>query len=425
MFFSSFFFFVCRLLFEKQRFLLLLLLLILIICYALLSCVRVYSTRQFFFFFFKMDENETAPSLAEIHIAASHLRSISLPITPILTSSILNRLTGREIYLKCENFQRTGSFKSRGALNAVLNALKIDPNIKGFVTHSSGNHGQAVSYASSIVQRPCVVVVPQGTPKNKTDAIEHYGAELLFCGPMPNDRVEMCNKMSEERGFFIVPPYDHRDVIAGKSKTKENATDEKIFSSFHSGQGTIAVEFLEQVPNLDAILVPVSGGGLISGIALYAKRINPQIRIYACVPEGKMLEECLRTNERLWQNPPQFLSTRCECKKRKEKKKKKSTLIDFSRSFSACRLQQCGQLTFPIMCSLIEKEVFVIPESMMINATRFAFERLKLVVELAAGLSLGAILSQSERLDKNIRNVGVILCGGNIDLSLPLPWLED
>lgn len=380
MFFSSFFFFVCRLLFEKQRFLLLLL--ILIICYALLSCVRVYSTRQFFFFF-KMDENETAPSLAEIHIAASHLRSISLPITPILTSSILNRLTGREIYLKCENFQRTGSFKSRGALNAVLNALKIDPNIKGFVTHSSGNHGQAVSYASSIVQRPCVVVVPQGTPKNKTDAIEHYGAELLFCGPMPNDRVEMCNKMSEERGFFIVPPYDHRDVIAG--------------------QGTIAVEFLEQVPNLDAILVPVSGGGLISGIALYAKRINPQIRIYACVPEGKMLEECLRTNERLWQNPPQFLSTRCE----------------------SCRLQQCGQLTFPIMCSLIEKEVFVIPESMMINATRFAFERLKLVVELAAGLSLGAILSQSERLDKNIRNVGVILCGGNIDLSLPLPWLED
>jgi len=330
-----------------------------------------------------MDENETAPSLAEIHIAASHLRSISLPITPILTSSILNRLTGREIYLKCENFQRTGSFKSRGALNAVLNALKIDPNIKGFVTHSSGNHGQAVSYASSIVQRPCVVVVPQGTPKNKTDAIEHYGAELLFCGPMPNDRVEMCNKMSEERGFFIVPPYDHRDVIAG--------------------QGTIAVEFLEQVPNLDAILVPVSGGGLISGIALYAKRINPQIRIYACVPEGKMLEECLRTNERLWQNPPQFLSTRCE----------------------SCRLQQCGQLTFPIMCSLIEKEVFVIPESMMINATRFAFERLKLVVELAAGLSLGAILSQSERLDKNIRNVGVILCGGNIDLSLPLPWLED
>lgn len=132
------------------------------------------------------------------------------------------------------------------------------------------------------------------------------------------------------------------------------------------------MEFLEQVSNLDAILVPVSGGGLISGIALYAKRINPQIRIYACVPEGKMLEECLRSNERLWQNPPQFLSTRCECKKRKEEEK--STLIDFSRSFSACRLQQCGQLTFPIMCSLIEKEVFVIPESMMINATRFAFE---------------------------------------------------
>jgi serine racemase len=162
-----------------------------------------------------MNEKEV-PSLAEIHIAASHLRSISLPITPILTSTILNTLTGRHIYLKCENFQRTGSFKSRGALNAVLNAMKVDPNLKGFVTHSSGNHGQALSYAASIVKRPCVVVVPRGTPKNKTDAIEHYGAELVVCEPTPASRIAACSQISQERDYLIIPPFDHPDVIAGK-----------------------------------------------------------------------------------------------------------------------------------------------------------------------------------------------------------------
>ena len=162
-----------------------------------------------------MDEEEV-PTLAEIHVAASHLRSLSLPVTPVLTSSSLNALTGRQIYLKCENFQRTGSFKSRGALNAVLNAIKIEPNIKGFVTHSSGNHGQALSFAASIVKRPCIVVVPRGTPKNKTDAIEHYGAELVVCEATPASRTSTCLRISHERDYMIIPPYDHRDVIAGQ-----------------------------------------------------------------------------------------------------------------------------------------------------------------------------------------------------------------
>lgn len=156
-----------------------------------------------------------APTASDIRAAEKQLRSISLPITPIFTSTILNESTGRNIYLKCENFQRTGSFKSRGAVNAVLTSLKNDPNIKGFVTHSSGNHGQALSYAASIVKRPSVVVVPDGTPKNKTDAIEHYGAELVVCEPTPTSRTETCLKISEERNFMIIPPYDHRDVIAG------------------------------------------------------------------------------------------------------------------------------------------------------------------------------------------------------------------
>lgn len=163
-----------------------------------------------------MTTNE-APTVSDIRSAETQLRSISLPITPIMTSTILNQSTGKNIYLKCENFQRTGSFKSRGAVNAVLTAIKNDPNIKGFVTHSSGNHGQALSYAASIVKRSCVVVVPRGTPKNKTDAIEHYGAELVICDPTPTSRTETCLKISEERNFVIIPPFDHRDVIAGNN----------------------------------------------------------------------------------------------------------------------------------------------------------------------------------------------------------------
>lgn len=157
-----------------------------------------------------------APTVSDIRAAENQLRSISLPITPVMTSTILNSATGRNVYLKCENFQRTGSFKCRGALNAVLTSIKNDPTIRGFVTHSSGNHGQALSYAASSVHLPSVVVVPRGTPKNKTDAIEHYGAELVVCDPTPTSRTEACLRISEERNFTIIPPFDHRHVIAGK-----------------------------------------------------------------------------------------------------------------------------------------------------------------------------------------------------------------
>ena len=161
-----------------------------------------------------MDEKEF-PSCAEIHIAASHLRAISVPITPILTHTSLNNLTGENIYLKCENFQRTGSFKSRGALNAILNAIKIDPNLKGFVTYSSGNHGIAVAYAASLVQRPCVVVIADDTPKYKIDAIKQFGAELVTCQSTVSTRIETCEQISKERDYLIVSTSDHPDVIAG------------------------------------------------------------------------------------------------------------------------------------------------------------------------------------------------------------------
>ncbi len=160
-----------------------------------------------------MDNEKEIPSLAEIHIAASHLRSISVPITPILTHTSLNKLTGKNIYLKCENFQRTGSFKSRGALNAILNAMKIDPDVKGFVTYSSGNHGMAVAYAASLVQRSCVVIIADDTPKYKIEAIKQFGPELVIS--TLSDRVKICEQISKERGYAIISKSDHPDVIAG------------------------------------------------------------------------------------------------------------------------------------------------------------------------------------------------------------------
>ncbi|CAF1666153.1 unnamed protein product, partial [Adineta ricciae] len=303
-----------------------------------------------------MDDKQV-PSLAQIHVAASHLRSVSVPVTPVLTNALLNKLTGRNIFLKCENLQITGSTKLRGALNAVLNAMKIEPSLKGFVTFSSGNHGIAVAYASLLVKRPSVIVVCNDTAQHKIDAIKQYGGEVVVCDVGPLSRIAMCLQISKERDYYMIPTADHLDVVAG--------------------QGSVAVELLEQAPNLDAILVPVSSGSLISGIALYAKHINPKIRIYACVPEGKMLDKCLIEGKRLWPEPPQFLETKCE----------------------ACRSQQCGMLTFPIMCSLIEKHVFTVSDQIMIDAARFAFEHLKLVTEMSAGLSLGALLSQYQQLD--------------------------
>ena len=157
-------------------------------------------------------DGKPIPSLAEIHIASKHLLAIDVPMTPILTNTSLDQLTGKKIYLKCENFQRAGSFQSRGALNIILNAMKTDPNLKGFVTHSSGNDAIAVAYAASLVQRPCVVVVSVDTPKYVIVTIEKYNAEIIT---WKSSYQEICSRISEEREYFLVPSSDHPDVIAG------------------------------------------------------------------------------------------------------------------------------------------------------------------------------------------------------------------
>ncbi len=276
---------------------------------------------------------------------ASTRLSNYLQLTPVHTSSYFNSLTDKNLFFKCENFQKTGSFKARGALNAVLSKTSSQ-SFKGCVSHSSGNHGQAVAWACHVNKIPCAIVLPKNTPEVKVNAVKTYEAEVFFCNNDPVSRVETCSKIALERNFAVINPYDDYDVMCG--------------------QGSVAVEFLEQIPHLDAILVSVSGGGLISGISVYAKSIKPSIKIFAVEPENKRLAECLKRGERnLDGKPISYLSTAAE----------------------GIRTEQCGVLTFPVLSRYVD-DVFTVSDPEMIEATKIVMERMKLVSELSAGLCL-------------------------------------
>ncbi|KAG7171842.1 probable serine racemase isoform X2 [Homarus americanus] len=301
--------------------------------------------------------------------------------TPVLKSQNLDSLAGRQLYFKAENLQKTGSFKARGACNAVLLEKEKRPNSPGVVTHSSGNHGQAVAYAARCAGLPCSVVVPKGTPQVKCDAIRDYGAELVFCEASPASRNETCAEISSKTGRAVIHPFDNFDVMAG--------------------QGTIALELLEEVPDLDAVLVPISGGGMTSGIAVATKGMQPNCKVYPVEPYGKLLQRCLQSKQRMWPNPPQFIDTIAD----------------------AIRTQQVGNLTFPILCEYAEPKVFTITDDQMIEGMKLGFERMKMVVEAASGAAIYAAVKSIEEVDAAPEKVGVILCGGNVDLD-HLPWFS-
>lgn len=306
--------------------------------------------------------------------------------TPVFTSPTFDRLVGskagRQFYFKAENLQKTGSFKARGALNAILCALEREPSLAGVVTHSSGNHGQALAWASKRAGVKCCVVVPKTAPQVKFDAMENYGAEVVKCEPNPTSRKETCEGLAKSRGYKYISSSDDYDVIAG--------------------QGTIALELLQQQPDLDAILVSVSAGGMASGICVYTKNTKPDLKVFLVEPEGKMLEECISKRERLWPNPPQFLDTIAD----------------------GIILQQCGNKTWPIILELPEKEVITVNNDNIVEAMRFVFARMKLVIEAAAGATVAAAMTERfQNFHPEAKKVGIILCGGNVDIE-KLPWTK-
>jgi threonine dehydratase/serine racemase len=314
-----------------------------------------------------------AADLAAVQAASRRIRD-HVHRTPVATCTTLDRLAGRALVLKCENLQRVGAFKFRGASNAVA-ALPDEVAARGVVTHSSGNHGQALALAARLRGIPAHIVMPRNAAAVKLEAVRGYGAHVVLCEPTLPARDASATALQQRTGASLVPPFDHPDVIAG--------------------QGTVALELLDQVSDLDAIIAPVGGGGLVSGIALAARELAPGLRVFAAEPRGA--DDAARSKS-LGQLVPQT----------------------DPRTLADGLLTGLGELTWPVIRDLVEA-VLTVSEEEIVNAMRLLFERAKIVAEPSAAVALAAVLSNEFRARPGLARVGVVLSGGNVDLDR-LPW---
>jgi threonine dehydratase/serine racemase len=307
--------------------------------------------------------------LAAIRAAAARIAGVAHR-TPVATCATLDRLAGRALVFKCEQLQKVGAFKFRGACNAV-SRLPEERARRGVVTHSSGNHAQAVALAARLRGIPAHIVMPAGAPAVKRRAVEGYGAQVVPCAATLAAREETAARVVAETGAAFVHPYDDPDVIAG--------------------QGTAAFELLEQAGPLDAIVAPVGGGGLISGTAIAAQGLQPGIRIFAAEPLGADdAARSKRAGRRLPQTAP-------------------DTIADGL-------LTSLGELPWPVLRDRVE-EVITVSEDEIRAAMRLAFERAKLLIEPSAAVAVAAVLSERFRGLDGMARVGVILSGGNVDFD--------
>jgi threonine dehydratase len=308
----------------------------------------------------------TAPRYEDVRAAAERLAGVAHR-TPVATSRTANELLGAELFFKCENLQRVGAFKFRGALNALAR-LSVAQQRAGVVAFSSGNHAQAIGLAARLLGIPAVVVMPTDAPATKLAATRGYGAEVVTYDRVAEDRTAIAKRLADEGGRTIIPPYDHADVIAG--------------------QGTAALELFADAGELDHLFVPLGGGGLISGSALVARAVSPRCRVWGVEPEaGNDGQQSLRAGSIVRIATP-------------------ATIAD------GAQTQFLGELTFPI----IRRDVAGIvtaTDAQLIEAMRFFFERMKLVVEPTGCLGFAG----ARHAGVSIRGcrVGVIASGGNID----------
>jgi threonine dehydratase len=313
-------------------------------------------------------ETETLPTAADVRAAAERLRGVANR-TPVHTSRTLDALTGARVFLKCENFQRGGAFKFRGAYNAV-SQLSDEERARGVLTFSSGNHAQAVALTGRLLGIPVVVVMPDDAPAAKVEGTRGYGAEVILYDPREQDRQEIAAGLQRERGMALIPPYDHADVVAG--------------------QGTAALELMEETGPLDVLFAPCGGGGLLSGSALAARSFAPDCRVIGVEPE--LADDATRSFNTgvlaTIRNPP--------------------TIAD------GLRTPSLGRITFPLVRANVS-EMRTVPEQGIIDAMRFLWTRAKLVVEPSGAVALAALLASAGEF-RGLR-VGVILSGGNVDLA--------
>eukprot|EP00741_Cyanophora_paradoxa_P001352 tig00000480_g1308.t1 len=319
-------------------------------------------------------------SLASVRAAHERIKPY-INRTPVHTCSTLNKLASegadeeRELFFKCELFQKVGAFKFRGAMNAVL---CLPDGVRSVVTHSSGNHAQALALAARLRGLLPHIVMPENASAVKRQAVEGYGGIITTCAPTQAAREETCARIVKETGGALIPPYDHVDVI--------------------SGQGTLALELLEEVPDLDALLVPVGGGGMLSGVALAARGARPVIRVLAAEPlEADDVARSFAEGRLVPQTAP-------------------ATVADGLRT-------GMSPLTWSIIRENVEG-VITVTEEEIVRAMRLVFERMKLVIEPSAAVGVAAALTETFRTKvKGCRRVGVVLCGGNVDLDA-LPWIK-
>jgi threonine dehydratase len=293
--------------------------------------------------------------------------------TPVFISRILNERTGGELFFKCENFQKVAAFKARGAFNAVFSLSGNEAN-NGVVTHSSGNHAAAVALAARTRGIPAYIVMPENSPHIKKNAVKSYGGEIIFCGNTQADRETAAAEVQTRTGATFIHPYNDLRVIAG--------------------QGTCAKELVEDTPNLDYVLAPVSGGGLLAGTALAATSMNPHIKVIGCEPEEA--DDAFRSL-RDGTIYPAITPPR--------------TICDGLRT-------SLGTLTFPIIQERVSA-IHTVSEEAIIRAMRTVWEVLKIIIEPSCAVAVAVVLEK--KLDVQGKRVGVILTGGNVDLD-KLPW---
>jgi threo-3-hydroxy-L-aspartate ammonia-lyase len=302
----------------------------------------------------------------DIRAASERLRGVA-HVTPVVTSRTLDAQAGRAVFLKCENLQRGGAFKFRGAYNTI-SQLDQAAQARGVVAFSSGNHAQGVALAARLLGAPAAICMPSDAPAVKVAATRGYDAEVIFYDRLKDDRDAIARGIAEQRGMTMVPPYDDLRIMAGA--------------------GTAALELIDEVPDLDAVLVPIGGGGLIAGSAIAIHGTNPKLRVFGVEPaDADDTLRSLRAGERIGIAPP-------------------STIAD------GLRVSKPGALTFPVVQRHVE-DILVVTDDEILDAVRFALLRLKLVVEPSGAVTLATLLSN--RLPPDIGRVGVIISGGNID----------
>jgi threonine dehydratase len=312
--------------------------------------------------------NELAISFDDI--VSAHQRLVDVAHhTPVLTSTTANELAEAQLYFKCENFQRIGAFKFRGAYNAIAQ-FTPEQRAGGVITYSSGNHAQAIALSARLLGVDAMIMMPSDAPEIKLAATRSYGGEIVLYDRYTEDREAICHRLAEKHGLTLIPPYDHPHIMAG--------------------QGTVAKELIEEVGELDVLIAPLGGGGLLSGCAVAARAMNPHCVIIGVEPEaGNDGQRSFQSGQIVHIDTPE-------------------TIAD------GAQTRHLGQYTFPVIRKLVD-DIVTVSDAQLVDAMKFFAGRMKILIEPTGCLGVAAVFGK--QVDVRGKKVGIVLSGGNIDLA--------